>query len=61
MTEITVNKDGPYHVKGPVVVKDAAGNTIESGDQAWLCRCGHSKKKPFCDGAHKKVGFSDEG
>ncbi|MEE3152003.1 MAG: CDGSH iron-sulfur domain-containing protein, partial [Acidobacteriota bacterium] len=26
-----------------------------------LCRCGHSKNKPFCDGKHKQASFADTG
>jgi len=59
MTEITIKKDGPYHIKGAVSLRDEEGNPIEAGDQIWLCRCGLSAKKPFCDGAHKRQGFSD--
>lgn len=58
-TEITVNKNGPLRVKGSLVIKHKDGSE-ESKNEVYLCRCGQSENKPFCDGAHKKCGFKDE-
>ncbi len=60
MAEIVVIKDGPLHITGVTNMQKSDGSAIDSDDEVWLCRCGHSKKKPFCDGTHKKIGFSDE-
>ena len=55
---ITPQNDGPYHVKGKFKVVTEGGREIEvDGDETWLCRCGGSATKPFCDGTHKKIGF----
>jgi CDGSH-type Zn-finger protein len=54
---ITVKKNGPYVVSGPVVLKDADGNTYPAKSVIALCRCGASTTKPFCDGTRSKVGF----
>lgn len=35
-------------------------NTITAGNPAYLCRCGHSKTKPFCDGTHSDVQFQSK-
>ena len=60
MVVIHLRKDGPIHVTGHAELRDSEGNLLESGEEMWLCRCGYSAKKPFCDGSHKRVGFSDE-
>lgn len=60
MIAIKVRKNGPYLVQGSIELKDADGNAIPCEETFVLCRCGHSKTKPFCDGSHRHVGFDDE-
>lgn len=55
---VTPLVDGPNEVSGGVVVKDEAGNIIKEADKVFLCRCGFSENKPFCDGAHKREGWT---
>jgi CDGSH-type Zn-finger protein len=56
-TKISPRLNGPLHVQGKLRIENAAGEIIFSGDDAWICRCGGSKNKPFCDGTHKAIGF----
>jgi 3-phenylpropionate/trans-cinnamate dioxygenase ferredoxin subunit len=45
-------------VQGECQVQDAQGNPLPpKGDTTYLCRCGGSANKPYCDGSHKRVGF----
>ena len=57
--EFNVRKDGPIQVSGDFILKSAEGKVIETEDPIFLCRCGNSKNKPFCDGSHRRVGFKD--
>lgn len=58
---IKVGADGPLEVSGPVTIEAADGTVLRTTEKAYLCRCGFSSKKPFCDGSHKREGFSDPG
>jgi len=59
---ITPYRDGPLLVRGPVQLVDPGGRPIPcQRDPIALCRCGKSKRKPFCDGTHKLVGFRASG
>jgi CDGSH-type Zn-finger protein len=55
---ITPTDDGPYLVHGGAALLDADGAAYDVGQTIALCRCGHSKTKPFCDGAHERARFA---
>ena len=55
---IDCRTDGPYLVKDVAAFENSRGEPIECKPAMWLCRCGGSANKPFCDGTHKKNGFS---
>jgi CDGSH-type Zn-finger protein len=55
---IKLHDDGPLRVKGPVTVLDPDGTAYEIARTTFfLCRCGASQNKPFCDGSHARVSF----
>ncbi len=73
MNKITITANGPYLVEGALplahqhIVANAQGESqswregnavaVPAADRYALCRCGQSATKPFCDGAHQRVGF----
>ena len=52
--------NGPLLLNGNFTIVAASGRRAWKGNQAALCRCGHSQNKPFCDGAHQNAGFQAE-
>jgi len=62
-TKITVTKNGSYRIEGSdFELYDAAGSKYDLAGRTVisLCRCGQSKKKPFCDASHRECGFESE-
>lgn len=53
--------DGPFYARGNLEILDADGALITAETRVALCRCGASATKPFCDGAHAKVEFTEPG
>lgn len=60
-TQIALLPDGPLWVTGGVAIDSADGRPYVARNRVTLCRCGASRNKPFCDGSHERVGFTDAG
>lgn len=62
MARVRALKDGPLEIGGDIELVDEAGMaSVPAENPVYLCRCGHSAEKPFCDGTHKKIGFQAPG
>jgi CDGSH-type Zn-finger protein/uncharacterized Fe-S cluster protein YjdI len=55
--EVIPVPNGPLRLKGPMEVVSGTGHTLNRAAELYLCRCGHAKSKPYCDGSHKAFGF----
>ena len=57
---ISLEKDGPLKVTGLTAFFNSRGEEIAAKKTIFLCRCGASKNKPFCDGTHWNVDFDEK-
>ena len=57
--KIILRANGPLICEGEFKLLAADGEVLADESELYLCRCGLSKKIPFCDGSHKKVDFDD--
>lgn len=61
MSQVTIRviRNGPCRIDGEIELRNDAGDPIATrpGKATFLCRCGGSANKPFCDGTHKRNGF----
>lgn len=57
---IDVMPNGPVIVTGNCLVKTSSGEERPASGRVALCRCGHSSRKPYCDGSHRGAGFQAE-
>jgi CDGSH-type Zn-finger protein/uncharacterized Fe-S cluster protein YjdI len=56
--KVTPTADGPLMVEGALEICSASGRTLARTTKTFLCRCGASANKPYCDGSHKGIGFA---
>lgn len=60
--DVVATKNGPYLLTGSLSqleLRDGDGNRYDLSGKSriFLCRCGASTTKPFCDGRHSRIGF----
>jgi CDGSH-type Zn-finger protein/uncharacterized Fe-S cluster protein YjdI len=54
---VSAQPNGPLMVNGRLEIESGTGRNVARVEKTWLCRCGHSANKPYCDGSHKAAGF----
>jgi len=57
-TTVEPRPNGPLFVRGRLRIVGDDGEVIREDTRVALCRCGGSSNKPFCDGTHRRNGFT---
>ncbi|MBN1107336.1 MAG: CDGSH iron-sulfur domain-containing protein [Bacteroidales bacterium] len=50
---VEVTTGGPLRISGNFILKDLKRSEESAPGEVWLCRCGKSSDKPYCDGSHR--------
>ena len=50
---IEIIDNGPIKVTGNILLVDSKRDITDKPEEVWLCRCGRSANKPYCDESHK--------
>ena len=53
-------ENASLEMRGDVRLFHSDGRPLASAGRVVLCRCGHSRNKPFCDGSHERVEFRSQ-
>jgi CDGSH-type Zn-finger protein len=51
---IEIPDHGPIKVTGNFIITDSRKDIVDKPGEAFLCSCGRSANKPYCDDSHKK-------
>ena len=51
---VEIIENGPIKITGKIVLTDQKRDTKTEVNEVFLCRCGRSSNKPYCDGSHKR-------
>jgi uncharacterized Fe-S cluster protein YjdI len=57
-TVVDPRPDGPLFLRGRLRIVGPDGDLVRDDSRVALCRCGGSANKPFCDGTHRRIGFT---
>ena len=57
LVDIQPQPNGPLKLVGNLELVSGTGRTIDKVTRTFLCRCGQSMNKPYCDASHKAAGF----
>jgi len=55
--QFVATPNGPLEITGNFIIMDSRGREVKMEGPVYLCRCGGSSNKPFCDDTHLKNGF----
>ena len=58
--EARIMEDGPLVLKGNFKIYGTDGKELRHLKMSSLCRCGASNNIPYCDGTHRKIGYTEK-